>query len=940
MRFPARAAVLPGQLPEWDTAWSRIVTADCADGPHDFHVLDTLPALRAAGLKPTGTILALHGNPTWAYLWRRLATATLDDAAAAAAAGRQVWRVIAPDQLEMGYSQRLEHTEMPQPATGDWRRIDQRVSDFNAVVSQLLAEVPDSAAVSAGQRRSGSSANNSEAHPVVTIGHDWGGVLSLTWAARHRDLVDAVITLNTAAHRPEGEPIPRPLRAALTGPLLPASTVLTDAFIRVTLSLADNLDPAIAAAYKSPYAGYERRGGVGAFVADIPVDESHPSYRELQLLGSQISELDCPALILWGPRDPVFQERYLRDLLARLPQADLHRFEKTSHLLAEDVDYAGTVLRWLAGQFPAAGGQPSAPVKPAPTSATASGARDDAALDNAALTPAGGLPLIFDELAARAHDSSVASVDMSKDPAHAVSWEHLAFVVDRIAAGLQAAGLRRGDRVSLLVQPGNDLTAAAYGVLKAGGVAVVADAGLGPAGMTRAVRSADPAWIIGEVPGLTLARSAGWPGRRISVRPLGALAAKALGVETSITALVRDGSDAPIDTPTPDEDAAILFTSGSTGPAKGVRYTHRSLAALAAVLSDYFGVEPGTGLVAGFPPFALLGPGIGATSVTPDMSVTKPRTLTAAALADAVEAGSCTMVFASPAAFVNVCATAGELTPAQRVACARVRLVLSAGAPVPLSLMDEVGKVFPHASFHSPYGMTEGLLLTDIDREGVAAALASDEHGVCVGAPIPGVELALAPLTEDGQAADSLLTGVDAVGMLGEFVVAAAHSKDGYDRLWDTQSQSARDDGDGVLRHRTNDIGHIDAAGRVWLEGRLQHVITTPQGPVGSAGIEAIVDATLSRELGTVVRSAAVGVGPAGTQAVVVVLEPGAKLQTGLAPLELSSQVREAVLDAMGIDVSAVIVARDFPTDIRHNSKIDRSALADWAADVLAGGRP
>lgn len=958
---PARPATLPPELPEWDPQWSRLVGAACADGVRTFHVLDTLPALRAQGIEPTGTILALHGNPTWSYLWRRLAAATVAAAPAAAAAGERVWRVIAPDQLEMGFSERLAHPALPAPRTGDWRRIADRVADFDAVVTQLLAEVPgsDAGRDTAGSGAAGSGAAGLDsagevsaaetsadpraaeapagpAHPVVTLGHDWGGVLSLTWAARNRARVAGAMTLNTAVHQPEGEPIPAALRAALAGPLLPASTVFTDAFIRVTLALADRLDPALARAYRLPYCARALRGGVGAFVADIPVDERHPSYRELKRLGEEIAGLDVPALILWGPKDPVFQERYLRDLRARMPQADVHRFETTSHLLAEDVDYAATILRWLRHRFPA--GRSHAPAR-------ADGAQN--APSDGAPAPGDGARLIFDALDARAQDGSPASVDMSRTPAQSVSWAHLSFVVDRIARGLQLAGLRRGDRVSLLVTPGNDLTAAAYGVLKAGGVAVVADAGLSPAGMTRAIRAADPQWIIGEVPGLTLARAAGWPGRRVSVRPLGALPGRALRVETSLTALVRDTPDGPIATPGLDDDAAILFTSGSTGPAKGVRYTHRSLGALAGLLAGHFGVRPGTGLVAGFPPFALLGPGIGATSVTPDMSVTKPRTLTAAALADAVAAGDCTMVFASPAAFANVVATAADLTAGQRAACGRVELVLSAGAPVPLSLMDAVAQVFPAAQLHSPYGMTEGLLLTDIDRPGVAQAAESGEHGVCVGTPIPGVELTIAPLTMDGTAAASLLSGADAAGVLGEVVVAAPHVKDGYDRLWDTQAQSARDGsaaedpdagagaGPGAQRHRTNDIGHLDAAGRLWLEGRLQHVITAPGGPIGPAGLEAIVD-----ELPGVLRSAAVGVGPVGTQAIVCVLEPNPAqgLHPGLAPLELADAVRAAALAALGLDVAAVLVAREFPTDIRHNSKIDRSRLARWAAEALAGG--
>ncbi|MDN6159333.1 MAG: AMP-binding protein, partial [Brevibacterium sp.] len=586
------------------------------------------------------------------------------------------------------------------------------------------------------------------------------------------------------------------------------------------------------------------------------------------------------------------------------------------------------VTDWLEAQFPDA--DASAPGASASTNADVQ-SPDAAAPASPAAAPGRGVTTILD---ARHADETIASVDFSQNPAQQITWRHLWHVTTSIAGGLLELGVRPGDRVSMLVPPGNNLTAALYACLKIGAVAVVADAGLGPKGMTRATTSADPQWIIGELPGLGLARAFNWPGRRISVSPLGPVQAKLLKVETSLTALSRTTHHAQLPTPAATADAAILFTSGSTGPAKGVRYTHGDISALAAVLTRVFDVHEGTGLVAGFPPFALLGPAIGATSVTPDMSVTKPKTLTASAISDAIIAGHATMVFASPAAYKNVAATASDRDEEQKAACAQVELVLSAGAPVPLELMDAIAEVFPNASIHSPYGMTEGLLLTDIDHDGVAAAGATPNLGVCVGRPIDGVELALAPIGSSGSSADVLKQGVDAQGHVGEFVVSAAHIKSGYDNLWATTAQSARDDLDGRTWHRTNDIGHIDAEGRVWLEGRLQHVVTTPRGPVGPGGLEMLIDSDEQ-----VSRSSIVGIGPSGTQSLVAVIDAeGTDLTPGLAPLDLTARLRELVDEVVGHDLTAVLVAPTFPTDIRHNSKIDRSRLAAWADHVLAGG--
>ncbi|HEY4615758.1 MAG TPA: alpha/beta fold hydrolase, partial [Citricoccus sp.] len=843
---------------------------------------------------------------------------------AARAGTGPVWRVVAPDQLDMGFSERLPHDRLPRPAAAGraplvddagYRTLGGRIADLQALVTTLGLDE----AARSGQR-------------LVTLGHDWGGVVSLGWAGRNQDLVAGAVTLNTAVHQDDHAPLPAPLRAALAGPLLPGSTVRTDAFLRVTTALGrPALDPAVRSAYHLPYRTAARRGGIGGFVADIPVGPDHASHAELQRVATDLTAFRRPALILWGPKDPVFLERYLADLLDRFPHADLHRFETAGHLLAEDADVAGTVLHWLRTR-----------VEPAPEQAPAG--------PGAPGTAEGYRPL-WSSLDQWRQSPETALVDMARGGGAAVSWQRLAGVVDAMAVGLVRRGVRPGDRISMMVTPGTDLTAALYASLRIGAVVVVADAGLGVAGMTRAVRAARPDWVIGMVPGLAVARSQRWPGRRLSVATLPGPLAAALGVEDSLYRMAaahagqryadagragsgRDGAHEPA----PEDPAAILYTSGSTGPAKGVTYTHGRLSALARLLQDVFDVRPGSSLLAGFAPFALLGPAIGATSITPDMSVTRPATLTATAVAEAAAAGRATILFASPAALRNVVATADRLTAEQRAVLRTISLVLSAGAPVHPRLMAQVAEVFPAADIHSPYGMTEALLLADIDRHAIERLGGSGpdlaEDGVCVGRPVGPVRIAIAPLQPDGSASGDLVEGEAAAGRLGEVVVSAPHQKARYDRLWLTDAISRRDRRDGLDWHRTQDVGHLDAEGRLWIEGRLQHVVTTPAGPVAPGGPEARIDA-----LDTVLRSAVVGVGPRGTQAVVAVVEvtgPAGRVRPGLAPTVLAAAVRRA---AAPVPVAAVLVTDRVPVDIRHNSKIDRTRLARWADRVLAGGR-
>ena len=884
------------RLPELDIRFSRtrLVRDRSTDVSRQWHYLDTGDELervtRERGVEILGTILAVHGNPTWSYLWRRLVSASLR----AAEQGGPAWRVVAVDQLDMGFSAR----------TGTPRTLPQRVRD--------LADFTDDLGL---------------AGPVITLGHDWGGVISLGWAVDHPELLAGVMTLNTAVHHPQGVPIPAPLRLAGARGVLAASTVATPAFLETTLAIAHPpLAPEVKDAFRAPYLSAARRHGIGGFVADIPVDASDPSFAELQRIAAGVAELGVPALLLWGPKDPIFGDRYLDDLIDRLPHADVHRFEGAGHLIAEDRPYADAVLTWLgdnAARLVARQEQASGETSvPSTTESDASA--------SVPFTP------LWSALEARRDDDAVAIIDMAvrgggerAGGERRVSWRQLDDRVRSLAAGLARIGVQKGQRVSVLVPPGPTLTAVVYACLRVGAVVVVADAGLGVRGLSRAVRGAWPDVVIGELPGLTAARALGWPGMRISVARLPRPSARLLGVEHDLTAIARAGASAPLpQEPHADDPAAILFTSGSTGPAKGVAYTHRQLSALRDVLAAHFEVSADTGLVTGFAPFALLGPALGTRSATPDMDVSAPRTLTAQAVAAAVRASDARIVFLSPAAILNVVATSADLSADDRRALEQVRTFLSTGAPVGEKLLSAAAELMPNAQAHTPYGMTECLLVTDITLEGIRAVLDAPDRGVCVGSPIAANRVLISALDESGRAVGA---PSDAPGVLGEVMVSAAHLKSSYDRLWMTDRAAVRDTPTEARWHRTGDVGHLDAEGRLWIEGRLPHVLVTSEGSVAPVGPEQEIETA-----GAVRRAAVVGVGPEGLrQAVAVVETTPSVTRPGLASPTLAADVRART----GLPLVAVLVVPHLPTDIRHNSKIDRTRLSEWAERTLAGGR-
>ena len=151
--------------------------------------------------------------------------------------------------------------------------------------------------------------------------------------------------------------------------------------------------------------------------------------------------------------------------------------------------------------------------------------------------------------------------------------------------------------------------------------------------------------------------------------------------------------------------------------------------------------------------------------------------------------------------------------------------------------------------------------------------------------------------------------------------------KDTYDRLWVTQHASASPSG----WHRSGDVGHFDEAGRLWVEGRLVHTISTADGLLTPLWLE-----QRFRSVVGISAAAAVGVGPKGDERLVAVVVPTMPINKArLAETDLATRVRSVV----DIDVVAVLEVPSLPVDKRHNAKVDRVRLRRWANKVLAGGR-
>jgi acyl-CoA synthetase (AMP-forming)/AMP-acid ligase II len=503
-----------------------------------------------------------------------------------------------------------------------------------------------------------------------------------------------------------------------------------------------------------------------------------------------------------------------------------------------------------------------------------------------------------------------------------VTFSELERRVADAASGLLAAGVGPGTRTALLVPPNADFFVVAYALLRVRAVPVVVDPGIGLARVRSCLGEAAPEAFVGIAQAHLARRVLSWcPDARIAVTagpvPVpGTRSLRQIEREGS-----RRGPHAPVPRPV-GAPAAILFTSGSTGPPKGVEHHEDGLLAQAGLVRDLFGLGPGDVSLATFPPFALFGPALGMTTVVPRMDPTKPAKVVPGRVVRAARATGATVMFGSPAVLDRLGrgAPAGTHLPA-------LRQVISAGAPVPRDVQRRVlALLAPGAQVHTPYGATEALPVATIGSDEL---LALPDDGICVGRPVPGVDVALMRVA-DGPVDTLTPDRHVGPGEIGEIVVRGPVVSPAYaDRPEATAA--AKLWWDGELAHRTGDLASRDAAGRLWFAGRVAHVVHTADGPLYSVPCEEVLN-----HHPAVRRTALVGVGPERTRTPVAVVEmlAGARMTTAVRR-ELGAL---AAADLRTRSITTLLEHPGLPVDARHNSKIDREALARWAAAELGVG--
>lgn len=509
------------------------------------------------------------------------------------------------------------------------------------------------------------------------------------------------------------------------------------------------------------------------------------------------------------------------------------------------------------------------------------------------------------------------------------TYAQLSDDTQRVISGLRAHGIQEETRTVYMAPPSYQACVVSAALSAVGATQLMIDPSVGYLNVAERLSKIEPEAFVGIPLSLAGRFLFGW-GPRFGQKLI-ALEGMFPGATSYQTLVSYD--PAPIQDPnvTPDTPAVVLYTTGSTGPAKPSVYLHRNFSHVFRTAHHSWRVhemETPPVDMAAFPAFHMIAIAAGGTTVVPpiNFATATPATTDPQPVCEVINAAEVRSLFASPALLERIAHYAID----HDVNMPTLERVIGGGAPVFQPLVESLLRVMaPHGTVWANYGATEALPSTEHGSTEFleeTAALTADGHGICVGLPFPGITVqAVGPIDQKS----TLHSDFHEVptGQMGELIVQGPNISPEYFRDRESTRKNKLYDPNGEVWHRLGDVGHIDDKGRVWVEGRVSQCLHLNNERIAPIPIEAIFDQhPLVRRSGLVERSR-----KDGSKEAVICIETWEPL---------SSSARSALRTALQqlIEqhpkcrvVSQILFSPGLPIDPRHNAKIERPRLAQWA---------
>jgi acyl-coenzyme A synthetase/AMP-(fatty) acid ligase len=397
-----------------------------------------------------------------------------------------------------------------------------------------------------------------------------------------------------------------------------------------------------------------------------------------------------------------------------------------------------------------------------------------------------------------------------------ISYKELVTEVDRYSFGLESAGIKYGSLTILMVPAGAEFFIYTFALLRIGAIPVMIDPGMGIKAMSKALADMKADAFIG-IPKAHFLKF---------IRPSVFLTVKTRIIVgfpwfprgLRIKNILYDSNEKYPTCPVGNNNvAAIFFTSGSTGPAKGVTYTTGILNKQIQVTKVQFNIGLDETDLCTFPLLGLFAICHGNSSVIADMDMIRPSRLNPARIIKNIQDFGCTQMFGSPVVLDKL----SKYGNVNRIKLPSLKKIISAGAPVHRNLLESFSQLISDdAEIHIPYGATEALPVTDIcafERLQQGSDETENENGICIGYPVKGLDVSIIKISDNQIKSWNDVVQM-AVNEVGEIVVKGAWvTTEYFNNLKATGLSKIYDSTDQSKWHRMGDLGRIDSEGRLWF---------------------------------------------------------------------------------------------------------------------------